>query len=107
VDQRPGRHPAVDLHRDRPGDFTLASLDDFAADAGPDLTKTATQTVTLQGSTTLAVPPILCEWSTGGALVASTCDVDVAPAITTTYELMVTDDFGRVQTDDMTVTVAP
>lgn len=90
------------------GDFTLASLSDFAADAGPDVTIAATETATLTGSADLAVPPYLCEWSDGSmTLMSNDCSVAVSPAADTTYTLMVTDDFGRVSTDSVTVSVAP
>lgn len=89
------------------GDFVLASLDDYAALAGPDVTVASGGTVTLQGSADLAVPPYLCEWSVGGMLVASTCDYAASPSATTIYELTITDDFGRVATDDVMVTVTP
>ena len=89
------------------GDFTLASLDDFAADAGPDIAIQSGATASLSGSAILGVPDILCEWSDGATLVGSTCDLDVMPTVTTTYTLMVTDAFGRVATDQVVVNVTP
>ena len=88
------------------GDFTLASLDDYAARAGPDRTIAAGQRVELVGDATLAVPPFGCEWSVGPQLVSSDCAFPAEPATTTTYELTVTDDFGRVAVDEVMVTVA-
>lgn len=89
------------------GDFLLASLDDFAARAGADRTVAAGTAVMLQGAADLAVPPYLCEWSVGPVLVSSDCAYLATPSATTTYELTVTDDFGRVATDEVVVTVAP
>jgi hypothetical protein len=89
------------------GDFLLASLDDFEARAGSDRTVAAGSVVTLNGTANLAVPPYLCEWSMGTTVLSSDCSFEVTPTMTSTFELMVTDAFGRVSTDDVTLTVAP
>jgi hypothetical protein len=90
------------------GDFVLASLTDFAADAGLDVAITGGQSATLTGSARLAVPPYQCEWRDGATTIPSTdCEAMVSPAATTVYTLTVTDDFGRTATDDITVSVAP
>ncbi|MEM1414061.1 MAG: hypothetical protein AAGH15_04140 [Myxococcota bacterium] len=88
------------------GDFRLASLDDYAADAGDDRTLPLGETTTLVGGAELGVPPLRCVWDDGsGPLASETCTLEVAPTVTTTYTLRVTDDFGRVSTDALTVTV--
>ena len=90
------------------GDFRLASLSDFQADAGPDQQITAGQTADLAGTAMLAVPPYLCEWSDGAmTLLSSDCALQVTPTVDTTYTLTVTDDFGRVSTDQVEVRVIP
>jgi hypothetical protein len=40
-------------------------------------------------------------------LLSNNCALSVTPATTTRYQLMVTDDFGRVATDEVTVSVTP
>ena len=88
--------------------FLLASLDSYRADAGPDQNITSGGMTSLNGSATLAVPPYLCEWSDGTmTMLSNNCALTVTPATTTHYQLMVTDDFGRVATDEVTVTVTP
>jgi len=90
------------------GDFFLASLDDFAADAGDDQTVGAGDSATLEGGATLAVPPIDCAWSDGTSAVPSEdCIATVTPGDDTTYTLTVTDAFGRVDDDDVTVSIVP
>ncbi|MCK6546959.1 hypothetical protein L6R52_14005 [Myxococcota bacterium] len=89
------------------GDFTLASLDGYSADAGPDGAITAGQPATLTGTADLAVPPYTCEWLDGATLVGNTCTLAVTPAATTTYTLVVTDAFGRLTSDDVMITVTP
>lgn len=91
------------------GDFVLASLDGYTADAGADQAISAGQTATLSGTAELAVPPYRCTWTAGTATatIASTCDAMVTPAADTTYTLRVEDDFSRVTTDQVTVRVSP
>lgn len=90
------------------GDFTLASLGDYRADAGPDQAVAAGTAVDLIGSAELAVPPYACEWSDGSmTLAGNTCAVTVTPSVDTTYTLTVTDDLGRVATDAVLVDVTP
>jgi hypothetical protein len=89
------------------GDYTLASLDGFAAAAGPDQAIGAGASAELAGSAELAVPPFTCAWSAGGAPAGSSCALAVTPATTTTYRLTVTDGFGRTASDEVTVTVGP
>ena len=90
------------------GNYTLASLDGFAADAGPDAAVSAGGTAQLAGTAELAVPPYTCAWTAGaGADAGATCALAVTPAATTTYTLTVTDAFGRTATDAVTVTVGP
>ena len=89
------------------GDFILASLQDFEALAGPDQTIQTGAAALLTGSAQLAVPPFLCEWSEGSLLIGATCDLPVMPIQDTVYELMVTDAFGNVSTDEMTVFLTP
>jgi hypothetical protein len=90
------------------GDFTLAALSGFRALAGPDREVTTTSSVaTLSGAAELAVPPFACEWSAGAAKISDRCEILVSPSTTTTYELLITDDFGRVATDQAVVTVLP
>lgn len=88
------------------GDFSLASLSGYRADAGPDLTIATGQQATLSGTAVLAVPPFKCAWSAGAAPVASGCSVKVTPEASTTYTLTVTDDFGRTSNDSVEVRVA-
>jgi hypothetical protein len=89
------------------GDFTLASLSGYQADAGPDQAVGAGQAAALNGGAVLAVPPFTCAWTAGGAAVASTCQASLSPGATTTYTLTVTDGFGRVATDAVEVRVTP
>lgn len=90
------------------GNFVLASLSDYRADAGPDQVVAAGASTTVAATVTLAVPPYTCEWSDGSmTLVASGCAATVSPSMDTTYSLTVTDDFGRVATDEVVVRVAP
>ena len=89
------------------GDFTLASLNDYAADAGPDQVMSPGGSVVLSGSAAHAVPPYACVWTDGGGVVVSSaCEATVSPSGTTTYQLTVTDDFQRVAGDSVVVTVA-
>ena len=87
------------------GDFRLASLADYQAEAGDDRTLAAGESTTLEGGAELGVPPLTCAWSDGAGTVGSECTLDVMPGATTTYTLEVTDDFGRTSTDSVTVTV--
>lgn len=87
------------------GDFTLASLGDYSVDAGPDQAITAGASANLSATVTLAVPPYTCTWSDGASVVSTDCDVALSPVVTTTYLLTVTDDFGRVSSDSVTVSV--
>ncbi|MEM7676764.1 MAG: hypothetical protein AAF449_12245, partial [Myxococcota bacterium] len=89
------------------GDFTLASLDDFAALAGSDRAVSLVQSVDLTGAARLAVPPYACEWSVGSVVQSSDCAFTVPVDATTVFELSVTDHFGRVATDSVTVNVVP
>jgi hypothetical protein len=89
------------------GNFQLASLSGYRADAGVDQTVATGQPATLSGSAELAVPPITCAWAAGGATVATGCAATVTPAATTTYTLTVTDDFARTSTDQVEVRVTP
>lgn len=88
------------------GDFTLASLLEFRADAGAAQTIELGATATLSGSASLAVPPYVCTWTdASNAVVGNDCETQVSPGVSTTYSLTVTDDFGRSSTDSVTVTV--
>ncbi|MBI2376536.1 MAG: hypothetical protein HYV07_21250 [Deltaproteobacteria bacterium] len=89
------------------GDFSFASLHDFAARAGDDQTITAGGIATLTGDAILAVPPVRCDWSAGGMSIASVCTATVSPSADTDYALTVTDAFGRVSSDSTTVFVTP
>jgi hypothetical protein len=84
---------------------SMASLSGFVAKAGSDVTIAAGETAKLSGSASLAVPPFTCAWSGGGKLVASDCETSVSPAVTTKYQLTVTDDFGNTATDEVQVAV--
>jgi hypothetical protein len=87
------------------GDFTLASLDAYEAHAGSDASVPAGAPTALTGTATLAVPPYSCQWRVDGSPIAATCNTTVSPLVTTHYELVVTDDFGRVAVDDVTFSV--
>ncbi|MFO0582258.1 MAG: hypothetical protein U0229_08305 [Anaeromyxobacter sp.] len=88
------------------GNYTLASLDGFAANAGPDQTVAPGGTAQLTGTAELAVPPYTCTWKdAGGATAGTACALGVMPAATTTYTLTVTDAFGRATSDAVTVNV--
>ncbi len=89
------------------GDFILASLDGYRADAGPDQTIASGESATLSGTAELGVPPIACAWSDTSTVVATDCEATLMPASTMTYTLTVTDDFGNVATDDVEIDVAP
>ncbi len=87
------------------GDFTLASLSDYSVDVGPNQTVSAGGSVSLAPLVTLAVPPYACEWTEGATVVGNSCDIVLSPAATTNYQIRVTDDFGRIATDSVGVTV--
>lgn len=87
------------------GDFTLASLSGFRADAGADLSIGSGQSATLTGSAELAVPPYTCRWSAEDAGVATTCATTVTPMRDTVYRLTITDDMGRTTSDEVLLDV--
>jgi hypothetical protein len=87
------------------GDFVLASLDAFAAQAGNDRSISAGASTTLAGTANLAVPPYTCEWFVNSTRISTSCNTTVNPSSTTTYSLVVTDDAKRSQMDDVTVFV--
>lgn len=87
------------------GDFTLASLSDYSVDVGPNQTVSAGGSVSLAPLVTLAVPPYACEWTEGATVVGNSFDIVLSPAATTNYQIRVTDDFGRIATDSVGVTV--
>ncbi len=89
------------------GDFSLASLLDYRADAGADVAISNGQQVTLAGSAVLAVPPYRCHWSWVDGGSSGDCSFVAAPLSDTVYQLTVTDDLGRLAHDEVSVVVGP